>query len=222
MCGRTVRPGGTELARAIEALGLFGGDTGALVTTDDAMGLPRCYNTCPTDPLAVLGYDLHTRRANLCVVRWGVPRHEGHGVAFNARDDKLRSQKWAPLFRKGRVAIPVVGFHEWNDGERWYLKRADGELMYAAGLVQPGQPPTATIITVGPNADLKGLHDRMPAILERDMIEPWLQTQDLAEAMALVQTASDGVLTKYPVRSKGQGIELTVAVAPQPKQTSLF
>ncbi len=62
----------------------------------------------------------------------------------------------------------------------------------------------------------------MPAILEPDMIAPWLMTEDLDEALALVQSARDGLLTSYPVKSKGRGIELTQAIAPRPRQTSLF
>ncbi len=217
MCGRGVRPEGPELVEALEALEV----------DDDVRTLPARYNLAPTDPMGVLSRGVKGRR--LSIARWGVPRQRG-GLAFNARGDRLRSGMWRALLPRGRVVVPLRGFYEWQGPQRqpWYFRRADGALLLLAGLVSEDVDGRhATIITTEPSTDVAGVHDRMPAVLEPDMVEPWLAEFDPHAIESLVVTASAGTLVRHAVSSRvnnvrNDGAGLLDEVTPAAVQTELF
>lgn len=217
MCGRGVRPDGVELAETIEA---------DLVDAE-VRALPARYNLAPTEPLAVLQRDDAGR--HLRVARWGVPRHGG-GIAINARDDRLRGAMWRTLLRRGRAVVPLRGFYEWQKPQRqpWYFRRGDGGLLLLAGLVlDHADGPHAAIVTTGPSSDIGGVHDRMPAVLEPDMVEPWLRGEDPELLQALVHPAPEGTLRRHPVSTRvndvrNDGPELLEPAAPVATQGELF
>lgn len=189
MCGRGVRPDGAELVELIEAE----------LADEELRALPARYNLAPTDPVGILHRDAGTRR--LSVARWGVPRRGG-GVAINARDDRLRTGMWGPMMRRTRAVVPLRGFYEWEGPKRqpWYFRRGDEGLLLLAGLVHldPNGLHT-TIITTEPSEDIGGVHDRMPAILEPDMVRPWLEADDAAMLLSMVRPAAPGTLLRHPV-----------------------
>ncbi|MEM7152032.1 MAG: SOS response-associated peptidase [Myxococcota bacterium] len=221
MCGRGVRPDGAELVEMLEAE----------LVDEEVAALPARYNLAPTDPVGVLRRDPQRGR-QLSVARWGVPRRRG-GIAINARDDRLRSGLWAPLLRRSRAVVPLLGFYEWEKPQRqpWYFRRGDGSLLLLAGLVSTDDDGLhTTIVTTDPSSDIGGIHDRMPAVLEPDCVEPWLMGEDLDMLTSLVQPAVAGTLVRHPVskavgnvRNDGpQLIEAVEATRPPPTQTSLF
>jgi putative SOS response-associated peptidase YedK len=89
-----------------------------------------------------------------------------------------------PTFRRawleGRCAVPADGFYEWSGpkGRRrpTWLHRPDGRpLLFAAILRRPASgPPEFAIVTVEANADVRAIHDRMPAILADGQVDRWL------------------------------------------------
>ncbi|KIG14891.1 hypothetical protein DB30_06273 [Enhygromyxa salina] len=97
-------------------------------------------------------------------------------LVINARAETVAT---TPLFRasfvRGRCLIPADGFFEWErrDGQRqpWWFHRDDGKaLLFAAVL----EPPGFSIITVPAGPQLRGIHERMPAIIEADAVTDWL------------------------------------------------
>jgi len=110
---------------------------------------------------------------------------------FNARAETLADK---PSFRSAygarRLAIPVDGFYEWHKtpgGSRqpYFFRRADGAPVVFAGLYEFWRDPTipdgehpwvrsCTIITTAAGEDMAAIHDRMPAILESDAFDAWL------------------------------------------------
>ncbi|MCX4245336.1 SOS response-associated peptidase [Paraliomyxa miuraensis] len=217
MCGRGVRPDGVELAEAIEAD----------LVDPEVRVLPVRHNLAPTDPLGVLRRDDAGR--HLLLARWGVPRHRG-GIAINARDDRLRGPMWRTMLRRGRAVVPLRGFYEWEGPQRqpWYFRRGDGGLLLLAGLVlADAEGLHATIVTTEPSRDIGGVHDRMPAVLEPDMVEPWLRGEDPQMLLALVRPAPDGTLLRHTVGRRvnsvrNDGPELVEPVAPIATQGELF
>ncbi|MEX1365757.1 MAG: SOS response-associated peptidase [Nannocystaceae bacterium] len=217
MCGRGVQPDGAELIEGLEAQ----------LVDAEVRGLPARYNLAPTDPVGVLRREGDARR--LSVARWGVPRRRG-GIAINARDDRLRSGIWAPLLRRGRAVVPLRGFYEWQGPQRqpWYFYRGDGGLLLLAGLVLADDAGLhATIVTTGPSGDIGGIHDRMPAVLEPDMVAPWLEGQDPAMLGQLVRPAPEGTLRRHSVDKavgnvRNDGPELIEPVPAAPQQAELF
>ncbi|MCH9681079.1 MAG: SOS response-associated peptidase [Deltaproteobacteria bacterium] len=217
MCGRGVRPDGVELAEAIEAE----------LVDEPVRSLPARHNLAPTDPVGVLWRDAGRRR--LSVARWGVERPRG-GLAINARDDRLRGGMWRPMLMRGRAVVPLRGFYEWEGPQRqpWYFHRTDGGLLLLAGLVSVTLDALqTTIVTTTPSVDIGGVHDRMPAILEPDMVDPWLAGRDDAMLADLVRTAPEGTLRRHPVSRdvnsvRNDGAHLIEPAAPEPTQVDLF
>jgi putative SOS response-associated peptidase YedK len=223
MCGRGVRPEGAEIGEALAA---------DLVDAE-VLALPARYNLAPTDPLGVLRRDGSGR--HVALARWGVPRRGG-GLVINARDDRLRGPMWRTMIRRGRAVVPLVGFYEWQRPTRqpWLFRRRDGGLLLLAGLVlEDAAGLHAAIVTTEPSGDIGGIHDRMPAVLEPDMVEPWLRESDPGLLEALVRPASEGTLVRHPVSRRvgdvrNDGPELVVPVAmpgpvpPAARQGELF
>ncbi len=217
MCGRGVRPDGVELAETIAA---------DLVDAE-VRELSARHNLAPTDPLVVLQRD-HAGR-HLLVARWGVPRRGG-GIAINARDDRLRGPMWRTMLARSRVVVPLHGFYEWQGPQRqpWYFDRGDGQLLLLAGLALAGmEGQHAAIVTTEPSTDMAGIHDRMPAVLEPDMVEPWLHGGDTEMLLALLGPAPAGTLRRRTVSKRvndvrNDGPELLEPAAPIATQGELF
>jgi len=217
MCGRGVRPDGAKVAEAIKAE----------LVDDELRDLPMRYNLAPTDPVGVIWSDSSRRR--LSVARWGVPRRRG-GIAINARDDRLRSGIWVRLLRSSRAVIPLCGFYEWEGPQRqpWYFRRSDDGLMLMAGLIL--DDPTGrhvAIVTTTPSGDIGGIHDRMPAILEPNMVDPWLRSEELAMVLDFVRPTPEGTLRRHAVSRavgnvRNDGPELIEPLAESPTQRELF
>jgi putative SOS response-associated peptidase YedK len=116
-----------------------------------------------------------------------------------------------PTFRKawrsGRCAVPADGFYEWSgpkgDRRPSWLHRPDGRPLLFAALWRPGVDgtPEFAIVTVDANADVRAIHDRMPAILADGALDAWL---DGPGPPAL---APEGTLAARPVSSRVNSVD---------------
>ncbi|WP_281951401.1 SOS response-associated peptidase [Nitrosophilus kaiyonis] len=109
---------------------------------------------------------------------------------INARAENLEDR---PAFRKPfkrqRCIIPANGFYEWQRIPKsrkkipYYYKPKDTDTFAFAGLFDYWNVPqsneviiSSTIITVNANELIKEVHDRMPAILDFNDINVWLDS----------------------------------------------
>jgi putative SOS response-associated peptidase YedK len=144
----------------------------------------------PTDVAPVV---LHSRlRAGpmSTPMRWGlVPSWATSPTAvrstFNAR---IETASTLPSFRsawaKRRAVIPASAWTEWTGPKgaktRWTARHPDGGVVWLAGLWETWNQPNGTplrsftVLTQPARDDLTWLHDRMPVVLDRAQIEPWL------------------------------------------------
>ena len=104
-------------------------------------------------------------------------------LVINARAESAMEK---PLFRdsvrSGRCAIPSTGFFEWNQEKRKYFFKLPGaDAHYMAGLymIQDGQPRYC-ILTTEANDSMREIHHRMPLILRKDQIAPWLEQPEVS------------------------------------------
>jgi len=186
---------------------------------------PR-WNVAPSDRHWVVHLVAGERRMEPAV--FGFPGPRG-ALLVNARAETAhRLATFRHAFREGRCLVPVDGFFEWSGppGDRhplWYHARAGGPLLLA-GLCQPG-PDGAfafVILTVDANALVREVHDRMPAILDRDAAERWLAEPDprvlapAAESLLLARRVS-----KLVNAVENDGPECLEPEAPS-RQTSLL
>jgi putative SOS response-associated peptidase YedK len=147
---------------------------------------------------------------------WSKDRSQGNRL-FNARAETLTTR---PAFRRAfqarRLVVVVDGFYEWRRDpaggrQPFYFHRGDGFPMTFAGLWEVWKDPetetwlrSCSIITTSAGPDMRGIHDRMPVILERGELRGWVDTEDPVESdlMAFLKPAPAGTLIRYPVDSR--------------------
>lgn len=153
----------------------------------DAPPPPR-YNIAPTQAVAVVP---NKPSPQVEFFHWGLVPSWAKDPAIGNRMINARAETLAekPAFRtalkRRRCLIPAHGFYEWRknpDGTKTplYIAMKSAKPFAFAGLWDewhdPGGSvlPSCTIITTNPNALLKTIHDRMPAILRPDQYRQWL------------------------------------------------
>jgi len=231
MCGRkTLTKGKMEI---IEEL--------SIKEWDDSLDIQPNYNVVPTSIMPIMIYkDGRTVRA----MRWGlIPEWtkdiSAVPILINARCESLTEKpSFRGLLNTNRCIVITDGYYEWQkSGSRkqpFYIHQPDGRLLTMAGLYSSRKAPdgqtllTYTVVTTPANAQLKFIHERMPAILMPEQIEPWINCResDHKSALNLLQPASIS-LHAYPVGAfvnsvKNNSPQCLQAVNPAAGQTSLL
>ena len=127
---------------------------------------------------------------------------------FNARGETVAEKpSFRAAFAKRPCAIPIDGFYEWdhrpgNHRQPHYFTRLDTQPIVLAGLYEHWSSgdevvATCTVITTTPNADVDGIHDRMPVVLELGDVTTWLDVANHGpdERALLLRPARRGTLT---------------------------
>lgn len=174
------------------------------------------YNIAPTQPVPVVRQNPAGRR-EMVLVRWGlIPSwSKGPDSRYSMINARLESVAHKPAYRSAfryrRCLIPADGFFEWravDKGKQPYLLRShDGDPMALAGLWEHWQDAngneleSCTILVRDANAQVRGVHDRMPVIVTPESFDLWLdihaQKPQPLETLLAAQQAPD--LEIYPV-----------------------
>jgi putative SOS response-associated peptidase YedK len=163
--------------------------------------------------------------------RWGLVPHWAKDVRMgnkmiNARAETVaKTPAYRSAFAAHRCLIVVDGFYEWQVPDPtepkkkvpFYFHRADGRPVTFAGLYEtwwdksrsPGPDPetllrTCTIITTEAGPDMVEVHNRMPVILDTDVIDTWLDPRlsDTDSLRSLLLPAPGGTLDRHPVSTE--------------------
>ena len=116
--------------------------------------------------------------------RWGFPGYEGKQLIFNARSESaLEKRMFRESVERRRIVIPAARFYEWNrNKEKNTFSRKGQPALFMAGFYDRFQDEERfVILTTTANDSMRPVHDRMPLILERDEIRPWLSKDGQAE-----------------------------------------
>ena len=191
---------------------------GARVSGDVRESYRPSWNVAPT--ATVLGVVARDDGRLLDTFGWGLippwaPDPSRAGRMINARAETVaRAPAYRSALRGRRLVVPADGFFEWRsgpDGRRRPLlfERADGAPLHFAGLWERWWPEgrdgspvrTLTIMTTGASADLEGVHDRMPVVLDAEGVDDWLEDGALGplDLQRLLRPAPAGTLTRRPV-----------------------
>ncbi|PTL73583.1 hypothetical protein C1I63_12510 [Rathayibacter caricis DSM 15933] len=193
-------------------------DLVALFDIDDVgEDLPSpSWNIAPTQRISVVAESMKgveegsPPRRRLAGARWGlVPRSAADPSAgaplFNARIESVAEK---PAFRESyaarRAIVPASGWYEWRvgaDGAKTpvFVSPGGDSVVLFAGVYEwwraaaPGSPwlLSATILTRPSAGALIDVHERMPVLLQPELIEDWLDP--LAEPDgSLLRAAADG------------------------------
>jgi putative SOS response-associated peptidase YedK len=191
---------------------------------------PR-WNIAPTDPHWIVRMRYEER--TIMPAKWGLVNlwaKDARRAAkqINARAETIRtSNAFREAFEKRRCIVPADGFYEWEGAGAtrrpiWF-HREDGGLLYFAGLYESWQPQPAlssvegpeqwqrtfTIITTEPNAVTAPIHDRMPVVLPKDVIDAWMdpQEQDLDKLQKLLRPVADDYLVARRVSQRANSVK---------------
>jgi len=218
MCGRFVCKG--EPKKVAQNLGVVAGEENWTTS----------YNVAPGSTIPIIRADPAGR--HMVPASWGFTSSD-RAPLFNARGETIDSlPSFRNAFRMSRCLVPASGFYEWRPSDRqpFYFERLDGQPLAFAGIwKQVGNHLQATVITTNPNADMRGVHDRMPVILSPDAWTDWLSASPLSDSLrrSLLTPAPDRTLSRWPV---GRGVgsirndypSLIVPVEPPATPQELF
>ncbi|HEX8770394.1 MAG TPA: SOS response-associated peptidase [Acidimicrobiales bacterium] len=182
------------------------------------------HNLAPARALIGLVRDANGDRM-LGSYRWGLVPHWADDASvgnrmFNARAETVStSRAFSDALGTRRLAVLVDGFFEWGPAggggaarRRWpfFFHRSDGGPLAFAGLWETWRPAshraaaplrTCTVITTSAGADLDGIHDRMPVVLEPDVLDAWLDRRplDTASLHEILRPSEAGTLGHHRV-----------------------
>lgn len=176
---------------------------------------PR-YNIAPTQQVAVIRtYPDGTRHLDL--LKWGLIPSWAKDPSIGSKMINARSETVheKPAFRNAlkyhRCIIPANGFYEWRvvGGKKkpLYVKLKDNSPMLFAGLWDHWKAPegnvieSCTIMTTTTNELIKPLHDRMPVILDTDVMDLWLNphVHNPEQLKPLFKPYPSDLMEMYPV-----------------------
>ncbi|KAF8462391.1 hypothetical protein BDZ91DRAFT_336373 [Kalaharituber pfeilii] len=203
---------------------------------DDSEGTRQSYNIAPgyIEPVyraAVASDGDRQHRYIVQGMKWGLipswmtktPDYATQLKTINCRDDSLMRDTgmWTHMKKHKRCVVIAEGFFEWqklgNDKIPHYIKRADGQLLFLAGLwdrttttssttssdhTQKTDLYSYTIITTASSPQMSFLHDRMPAVLSTPAeILAWLDphTTTWTKQLQGLLRPYEGTLEIYPV-----------------------
>ena len=120
--------------------------------------------------------------------RWGIRNPYGKWM-INARAETVTEK---PMFRRSilaqRCVIPASGYYEWDKARhKYYFTRPD-EPVFLAGIYDVVDNANCfVVLTTAPNESVSPVHDRMPLVLRREQIRPWLT--DAGAALQILASA---------------------------------
>ena len=129
----------------------------------------------PSDPSTVIrGGEGALLAENM---QWGYRVPNGSGLIINARAETAKEKKmFSDSVRNRRCVIPASGFYEWDKYKTKYrFTLPDSGLILLAGFYRDEEDGRRyTILTTEANDSMKPVHGRMPLMIGRDEIRPWI------------------------------------------------
>lgn len=168
------------------------------------------YNIAPTQSVVCLR-DADQRE--FFRARWGLipswAKDAKIGAScINARSETIETKPaFRSAFKKRRCLVVADGFYEWRqtDKQPFAISLTDGPMLFA-GLWETWRSPegpveSCTICTTSANEFMAPLHERMPVILAREVIDQWLdpQVNDPAELTPLLTQYPSANMKAWPV-----------------------
>ena len=133
----------------------------------------------PTDTSVVICSNRN--RLSAASMRWGFSNPYRKGLIINARAETVREKKmFSDSVLNRRIVVPASGFYEWDPYKaRYRFTLPDNGLVLLAGFYHEEQgAPRYTILTTEANDSMRPVHDRMPVMIGRDEIKPWIQDSE--------------------------------------------
>lgn len=135
----------------------------------------------PTDE--VLVFIREGTKIKLELLKWGFPNSKDGKTIINARSETVEEkQMFRESFCLRRCVIPSSGFFEWKKNkEKIYFTLPEDSVMYMAGVFKIIENEMRfVILTTNANGSIEDVHHRMPLILLKEKIKPWILDDEKA------------------------------------------
>ena len=145
----------------------------------------------PTDVAAVLAPN---KEGNVSVfpMIWGFSHEATDAPIVNCRlETASQKEMWKDSWFRRRCAIPCSWYFEWEHfrspdgkrskvGEKYLIQPKDSHTTMLAGLYRFEernglQVPVFSVLTRDAIGELRGIHDRMPLMINKDDVEDWIK-----------------------------------------------
>ncbi len=185
-----------------------------------AVGEPpsfESYNITPSQDILSILTSPETGQSEYTFLRWGLlpfwsKTFKTKFPMINARAEGIdKKPSFRGPFKYRRCIIPANGFYEWkrSTGGKlpYYIRPVNGCIFHFAGIWDHWEGEGMTIescaiITTDANEGVAEIHDRMPVILEEEMVSAWLDPKTgPQELLAMVKPYPKEKMTAYPVSS---------------------
>ena len=111
------------------------------------------------------------------LLQWGFPGFDKGKLLINARAESVKDRPtFADNYAERRCVLPAAGFYEWDKKkEKVIFTVPESKILYLAGIYRPyGEEKRFVVLTREANASMAPVHDRMPLILSRAEVWPWV------------------------------------------------
>jgi len=131
---------------------------------------------CPTNPAPVILAD------GVHVYNWGFPNFRNKGVIINARSETVEEKRmFKTSLAERRCVIPSTGFYEWKEKQKYLFTLPNSPVLYMAGIYSEFAGETCyVILTTVANKSVREIHNRMPLVLPREMLNDWIVKDNAA------------------------------------------
>lgn len=177
------------------------------------------YNITPSQNILSIRTSLETNEAEYAMLHWGlVPFWSKDAKTkfplINARAEGIEGKpSFRSPFKHRRCIIPASGFYEWKQDEGhkqpYFIRPAVGAYFVFAGIWDHWQGGgdeeinSCAIMTIEANPLMRAIHDRMPLILEKQVLAAWLDAKtSQSDLLALLKPCSTNMMEAYQVSSK--------------------
>ena len=138
----------------------------------------------PTNVVPVIASDKRGRRS-VFPMKWGF-KNTNRPLLVNARSETAAEK---PTFKDSwaqhRCIIPAAWYFEWEHfkdangrekvGEKYMIQPKNASVTWLAGLYRiENDLPVFVVLTREPSDELRRIHDRMPLILPKNIIDGWI------------------------------------------------
>ena len=180
---------------------------------DDSFDHQPNYNVARTQTMPILVFENQRIVKPMC---WGlIPKWakdpSNLPMFINARSETLMEKpSFSNLIEANRCVVITDGYYESQKSgsgkQPYYITKPDRSILSMAGLWSQSIDSqgitvfTYTVITSAANGQLEFIHPRMPAILEKENLDIWLNTQknNFEDALEILQPYQNS-LAVYPV-----------------------
>ena len=111
------------------------------------------------------------------LLQWGFPGFDKGKLLINARAESVKDRPtFADSYAERRCVLPAAGFYEWDKKkEKVIFTVPESKILYLAGIYRPyGEEKRFVVLTREANASMAPVHHRMPLILSRAEVWPWV------------------------------------------------